>query len=235
MASQLGDFRAVRTSSTVLTVGANCSNGTPCNARFGNVGYSFIRSCTATIGAGTGTAYVYVASGGVLTVGHNFTVAASAGCMAQGSVTQFPPDSIPLFTWTATNGSWDASGGRDVRAFLSAKGVTAGTGITVVESGGRATVGVDTAVVPAFVTGVATINFPAIPAGGCATESTFALTGAVPGDAAAPGWPGSMEPGLIGTMRVTTANTIAVRLCNFSGTTVDPVSASYRATLVRGF
>ncbi len=235
MATQLGDFAVVRSSGTVLTIGPNCSAATPCNVRFGNVVYSFTQSCKATISAGTGTAYVYVTGGGTLTIGHNATVTASAGCLAQSSVTNFPADSIPLYTWTATSGTWDATGGRDVRGWLSYKGVAAGTGITTVEAGGRTTVSVDAAVVPTYLTGTAVMNFPAIAQGACASEQTFTLMGAVVNDAVAPGWPTSFEPGLLGIMRVSAANTIAVRVCNLSGSSVDPINATFRATIVRNF
>lgn len=235
MGSQLGDFAVTRTSSTVLTLGPNCSTTTPCNARFGNAAYSFTRSCTATISAGTGTAYLYVSNGGVLTIGHNATVAASAGCLALASVTAFPADSIPLYTWTASSGTWDTTGGRDYRAWLSQKSIAAGTGIATVESGGRTTVAVDSAVVPTYLTATATLNFPNIATGACATDQSFSLLGAVVGDSVAPGWPGAFEPGLLGIMRVSAADTVAVRVCNFSGAAVDPINATFRATIVRSF
>jgi hypothetical protein len=51
----------------------------------------------------------------------------------------------------------------------------------------------------------------------------------------APGWPAGMENGLIGMMRVSASNTVAVRVCNLAGTTVDPAAATFRATVVRSF
>ena len=235
MVSQLNDFGVARTSATVLTVGANCSTATPCNVRFGNTVYSFTNSCTATLTAGTGTAYLYVASGGTLTIGHNLTVSAAGACVAQSGVTSFPSDSIPLYLWTATSGSWNASGGTDFLALLSIKDISAGTGVATLESGGRTTVSVDSALVPTYLTATATIDFPAIANGACAAEQSFTLPGANAGDSVAPGWPPALEGGLIGTMRASAANTITVRLCNLSGSTVDPASASFRATIVRSF
>ncbi|HEX8985263.1 MAG TPA: hypothetical protein VF767_07525, partial [Bryobacteraceae bacterium] len=210
-AAQLTDFAVARNSATALTIGSNCSNATPCNARFGNTAYNFTHSCTATLGGGTGTAYVYIAAGGTLMVGHNATVTA-AGCTAQAGVTSFPADSIPLYTWTATSGAWDSAGGRDYRAFLSAKGLLAGTGVTTVESGGRTTVAVDAATVPTYLSGSATIDFAPMGQGACAAEQSFTLLGASSGDAVAPGWPSGLETGLIGTMRVSSANVVSVRL-----------------------
>ena len=56
MANQLGDLAAVRTSSTVLTIGAGCATASPCNVRFGYQVYSITNSATATIsGSGTGS------------------------------------------------------------------------------------------------------------------------------------------------------------------------------------
>lgn len=235
MSAQLGDFAVARTSPTVLTLGGACSTATPCNARFGNTTYTFTQGCTATISAGSGTGYIYVASGGVLTIGHNATVSASAGCQAQSSVTNFPADAIPLYAWTATSGNWDSGGGRDYRAMLANKNVSAGTGIATLESAGRTTVAVDTAVVPTYATAVATLDFPSIAPGMCASDLTMTVTGAVAGDAVTPGWPAGLPAGLVGVMRVSAANTVAVRLCNVSSGAIDPSSASYRAMVLRSF
>ncbi|MGE5647628.1 MAG: hypothetical protein ACM336_17765 [Acidobacteriota bacterium] len=235
MAAQLNDFAVARTSGTVLTIGANCSDATPCNVRFGNSVYSVTQSCTATLGASTAMAYVYVAADGILTVGHDSTVAAAGGCVAQAGVTNFPADSIPLYGWTATGGAWDVAGGRDYRAMLSAKGVSAGAGIATVESGGRTTVSVDTAMVPTYLAGSATIDFPSIAHGACSADQTVPVYGATAGDAVAPGWPGTLAAGLVGMMRVSAADTVAVRLCNLSGAAADPASATFRAVVVRSF
>jgi hypothetical protein len=234
-AAQLRDLDAVRSSATVLTVGGSCSTNTPCNVRFGNTVYSLTRSCTATISAGSGNAYIYVASGGTLTVGHNVTVSASAGCLAQGSVTSFPPDSVPLSIWTATGGMWDEGGGRDLRGWLSTKTLTAGVGIASVETAGRTVVNVDTATVPMYLSGSAQLNFPSISGGTCSADYTFALPGAAVQDALAAGWPAGFEPGLFGFMRISAASTVAVRICNLSGSPVDPGSGTFRATVVRSF
>jgi uncharacterized protein (DUF2237 family) len=237
MAAQLGDFQATQTGSKALTVGGSCSSTTPCNVRFGNTVYSFTQSCTATIGAGSGTAYIYIANGGVLTVGHNLTVTPSSGCVAQSGVTSFPYDSVPLFTWTATSATWDTGGGRDLRGWLSTKNISAGVGVTTVESGGRTTIGVDTAAVPTFLTAApVALSFPAIANGSCVDGPALTVPGANPGDAVAAGWPSMLEAGLVGNMRVSAANTVTVRLCNLSGAPVTPsASETFGATIVRSF
>src|SRR3972149_1942685 len=112
------DLTVARTSTTVLTIGLYCSASVPCNVRFGTTIYAVTNSATATLTAGTGTAYVYLTAAGVLTVGHNVTLTC-AGCTATSSVTAFPLSSVPLATWTATSATWDAAGGSDKRAYLS--------------------------------------------------------------------------------------------------------------------
>ena len=153
MAAQLGDFAVVRTSSTVLTIGSNCSAARPCNVRTGGVVRSFNSPATVTVSSGTGTAYVYVDSSGTLTVGQNLGLAC-AGCTAVSGIAAFPANSVPLFTWPATSGTWDATGGSDQRAFLSDRAVAAGSGITASEAGGSTVVAVDNATVPRYSAGI---------------------------------------------------------------------------------
>lgn len=147
MASQLGDFAVTRTSATTLVIGANCSSTTRCMVRFGSLVFSFGSGATATISAGSGLALVYLTSAGVLTVGSNVTATCNSACNAVGSVTSFPADAIPLFTWSATGGTWDTNGGTDQRAFLSSKSVTAGIGIAATEISGKTQLSADTSVI----------------------------------------------------------------------------------------
>lgn len=236
MAYQLGDLAVVRTSSTVLSIGANCSPTSPCNVRFGYQVYTISNSATATVsGSATGAAYVYVNGSGTLMVGHNLTVACSAGCVQQSGVTSFPANVIPVYTWTATTGTWDTLGGRDQRAFLTAKALTGGQGIIITETPGQSTITVDNGVVPTYLTNSAVLNFPIISAGACGSDLTLTVNGANTGDAVAPGWPAGLPPGLFGIMLVSSANTVTVRLCNLSGLSVQPASATYRATIVRNY
>jgi hypothetical protein len=142
-ASQLTDLAASYSSSTTLGIGATCSLATPCNVRLGSVTFSFTGSTSATISAGSGTALIYIDSSGNLTVGHNLTVACSSGCVAVAGITAFPSGSIPLFTWTATNGAWDTAGGTDLRAFQSTTNVSAGVGLVGTSASGRTTLAID--------------------------------------------------------------------------------------------
>lgn len=83
-----------------------------------------------------------------------------------------------------------------------------------------------------YLTASATINYGSIGDGNCAA-STLTLSGAAAGDNVAAGWPAALEAGLTGSMFVSAADTVAVRLCNFSGAAVDPASATFRAAITR--
>jgi hypothetical protein len=234
MASQLGDLGLVLTSTTVLTAGLNCSNATPCNIRLGNTVYSVTNSSTITLSAGSGTLYLYMDPSGALAAGHNLTLSCSGVCGAVSGVAAFPAGSIPLFTWTATSGLWDTNGGSDKRAFLSTRNLGSGTGIVSLDTGTQTVVAVDSATVPTYLTVAAVLDFTSIPAGACA-DSTISMPGASAGDSVAPGWPAGLESGLIGMMRISASSTVEVRVCNLSGSTVDPAAATFRATVVRSF
>jgi hypothetical protein len=172
MASQLGDFAVVRRSATVLTIGANCSVSTPCNVRFGSLVYSFASGGSVSVSAGTSVAYVYISATGALTVGQNLTANCTSGCIAQSGVTSFPPDAIPLFTWSATGGTWDIAGGADQRALLSSKSVIASTGLSSVETSGKTIVTVDSTIV-SLRAAVPPTSSTACSAGTWALDSSF--------------------------------------------------------------
>jgi len=146
-ASQLTDLAASLTSSATLTIGASCSASAPCNVRTGSVTHAFTSSTSATITAGTGTAYLYLDSSGTLTVGHTMSVNCATGCVSVSGISAFPSNSIPLFTWTAHTGAWDAGGGTDWRAFQSVTNVTAGSGLLATAANGVTTFSIDPTVV----------------------------------------------------------------------------------------
>jgi len=136
MLAQLADFTATYTNAQTLAIAANCTTATPCNLRIGTTVYSFTQGCTATLAGGTGTAFIYFDSTGALTIGHELTLSASAECVAQSGISNFPPGSIPLFTWSAVDGAWDTAGGTDYRAMLATKGIAATTGLLTVREFG---------------------------------------------------------------------------------------------------
>jgi hypothetical protein len=233
-ASQLGDFAVLMNNPNLLTIGALCSLATPCNARFGTVTYSITQSSTVTLSGGTATAYIYLTSDGTLNVGSSsLTLTCSSGCAVQSNVSQFPINSIPVYTWNASSGAWATGGGSDQRAFLSAKSLGAGTGVVILESGTSSTISVDSSVVPTYLTGSALLNFPSIGTGVCSSEENVSVPGANPGDGIAAGWP-ALPQGFIGMMRVSSSGVVSVRLCNFSGAAAAVSGLVYNATIVRG-
>ncbi len=235
MAAQLGDFNVSMTSTTVLTVAGLCSGTTPCNFRFGSQAYQIISPATVTVTSGTGTAYFYLTSDGLLNVGHNLTATCSLACNAVGSVTGFPLNSIPLFSWTASGGTWNAAGARDARAFLSTKFVTGGPGANITETSLQTLVSVDGAFIPSYLAGTATLAFASVVTDACTSEVTLSLPGALPGDSIAPGWPANLPSGILGMMRVASNDNVSVKLCNFTGAAYSPASMTFKAMIVRGF
>ncbi len=145
VASQQTELRVTYKNTATLAIGEDCTPSTPCNVRFSDRIYTFTTGATVTIASGTGTAYLYVTPEGALTVGHSLSLTCSSCSLAAGT-NYFPPDSLPLATWSATSGVWESTGGSDRRSFLSATAMAAGTGIVISASAGRTTVAVDTAV-----------------------------------------------------------------------------------------
>ncbi|MEO7651695.1 MAG: hypothetical protein ABIZ80_14610 [Bryobacteraceae bacterium] len=228
------DCQVTRTSATVLTVFA------PCNFRVGNAVTSYSFSATVTIsGSGSGVARIGLDSAaGVpnLKVFNGGLTVACAGMSCNNVAgSAFDAETVPLASWSASSGSWDTNGGTDLRPVLSTTRILPGSGLQDVTSGGTKTISIDAAVVPTYLTSTATLDFPSINSGACASELTIALAGAATGDSVAPGWPSGLEAGLLGTMRVSAGNVVSVRVCNLSGSALDPASAVFRATIVRSF
>lgn len=216
-----------------LVIGSTCTVALPCNVRFGSTVYSFTQNATVSVQGGSGTIYIYVASNGIITASSSdVTLSCTSGC-ATLDQDGFPFNTIPVATWTVYNGVLDIAGGHDERAFLSSKALGSGVGIVVVDSGTQSTISVDAGLVPTYLTANASLAFPSIPTGSCSSELTIGLTGANVGDAVAPGWPGSIPQGVLGMMRVSAADVVAVRICNFSGSAVTPQADTFTATVVR--
>lgn len=76
--------------------------------------------------------------------------------------------------------------------------------------------------------GDAVLDFPSMSAGQCASL-TFGLTGVAEGDHIAPGYPATLDTGVIGQMWISAVDVVSVQLCNLSGATLDPASATYSA------
>ncbi|BDC53205.1 hypothetical protein F183_A55200 (plasmid) [Bryobacterales bacterium F-183] len=90
--------------------------------------------------------YIYIDEFGVLSASQSslnaVTLACSSGCTLNNSLTGFPPRSLPLYTWTVTNGAWDLTGGIDRRAMLSTgRRFVAGPNISITEDGDSVSIG----------------------------------------------------------------------------------------------
>lgn len=133
------------TNGPILTIGAGCSSSSPCNVRFGSTVYAISSPGTASLAGGTGTAYIYVSSSGVLTVGHNLTLTCTSVCTAASGVTAFPNDSMPLAIWTASGGTW--TNGVDVRSAFGRDSIYVSSGLLSAQSQGLNTLSVDSSVV----------------------------------------------------------------------------------------
>ena len=108
--SQLNNGKLVYTSSTVITIDPNCSSSAPCVVNTGGVAHIFTTSPTATISAGSPTAYFYVDTSGNRTVAiASGTVTCAGGCV-QVTGSSFPPGAFIYGTWTAASGTWNSGG-----------------------------------------------------------------------------------------------------------------------------
>jgi hypothetical protein len=157
---------------------------------------------------------------------------ACSGCNSVAGVSSYPVNTIPIYTWAAVNGIWTT--GIDNRAMLSTKLFQASTGLTVIDTGAQTTLGIDTAVVPSYVSANSSLNFGSISAGSCSAELTFSAPGTLAGDNVAPGWPASLPASVMGRMRITANGVAGVQLCNLSGAAVT-VNAIFQLAVVRSF
>jgi hypothetical protein len=229
------------TSGPILTIGALCSISLPCNVRFGATVYAITSPATATLTAGTGTAYVYVSSSGVLTVGHNLTLSCASVCTAASGVTAFPNDSTPLAIWTANAGTW--TNGVDVRSAFGRDDVYASTGLISVQSQGLSTLSVDFSVVTRTIaSGTASLGASAISSAVCASVVTVAATSVASTDAVIwtpnaslktiTGYAPSTSGGLSISAYPTNGN-VNFDVCNWSGGSITPGAVTLNWRVVR--
>ena len=159
MSSQLGDLATVRSTGSVLTIGASCTSSVPCNVRFGTTSYSITTQATVTLGGSTlGTVFIYLTPSGTLTAGSSGpSLTCSSGCLVATGVTGFPTSALPIASWTTSApGVWDTAGGADFRAFLSvAPSLANNAGITLTGSSSGYTIGTDNSIVPFKYSGIA--------------------------------------------------------------------------------
>lgn len=141
-----GEFGTALENGT-LRVGIDCSEAKPCNARFGNTVHPVKRAVAVKpTGKASGLVFVYLDPSGDLMAGSTIALLCD-GCKYARGVTQFPANSIPLFTWIVVQGAFTTTGGSDFRAELSTKNIAAGQGMMITEDAGTATAAIDPAVV----------------------------------------------------------------------------------------
>jgi len=229
------------TSGPILTIGALCSSSAPCNVRFGSTVYAIASPATASLAGGTGTAYIYVSSSGVLTVGHNLTLTCTSVCTAASGVTAFPNDSMPLAIWTANSGTWTS--GTDVRSAFGRDDIYVSTGLLSVQSQGLSTLSVDFSVVTGTIAnGTASLGTSPISAAACASVVTVAAAGVASSDAivwtpnaslkAVNGYAPSTSGGL-GISAYPTSGNVNFDVCNWSGGSITPGAVTLNWRVVR--
>lgn len=112
--------------------------------------------------------------------------------------------------------------------------LSGGAGIVLTTAGASTTVALDTAVVPSFLSGQTTLAFSSLAAQSC-SELSMTVSGAAENNSIAPGWPINLPAGLSGTMFVSAADTVRVRLCNSTAAAVGISTSVFRATILRSF
>jgi len=206
----------------VLRWNSSLSRWEPSPGGVGNYGYSFTSQTQVTVtGAthGLNSPQLVVAC---------YNDATPAAMIAPASLTIHPVSYNVVVTFaTAQSGTCviNGSGGGNV---VTGKGLTNSQG----PSGQKLTI--DTAVVPTMLRQSAVLPVGALSPGAC-YNGTIAVPGAALLDAVAAGWPPLLPAGLIGTMWVSQAEIISVRICNSSTSVAAAISDNFSATIVKSF
>jgi hypothetical protein len=131
----------------MLRVGLDCSNARPCNVRFGSVVHAVkVGARVKPLGKTSGPVFIYIDPSGDLVAGSPVNLQCE-GCRYARGVSQFPASSIPLFSWAVVQGAFDPRSGADFRTTLATTNVSAGSGVTVADNAGTATVAIDPSIV----------------------------------------------------------------------------------------
>lgn len=134
---------------------------------------------------------------------------------------QFPPASV-----TINSSTFEVNvqffGARTGRCVLNAPGTAYVSGEGLTQSGSEFSV--DIATVPSFLRSQVDLTSWTIASSSC-EQKNAPLVGAALQDAVVPGWPADLNANLSGTMLVSAAGEINIRLCNAS---VDPVTVPAR-------
>ncbi len=101
----------VKTLPTTLVAAGNCSAANPCTIwNDTDLLDSITQPCTITLSGGSGTVYVSRISAGGLGVTYTNGLSIDTDNCPLAAGTGFPGGSTPLWTWSASSGTWAASG-----------------------------------------------------------------------------------------------------------------------------
>lgn len=147
--SQLTDLKTTRTSGTALSVATGV-------IVVGGISY-LIPSGTVGVSAGSGTVRLALDTSVTPPVGKVYfstgltvTCSGMGGCTTPVSGAAFGTDDLQLATWTTTSGTFDLSGGTELRGILSRSRTLTGAGMVSATSGHTQTLSVNTALIPIF-------------------------------------------------------------------------------------
>ena len=118
------------------------------------------------------------------------------------------------------------------RCILNGPGTPYVSGEGIIQNGTEFSV--DTAAVPTFLTTQVTLPIWVVSAQSCA-DRFLPLVGAGALNAVAPGWPVDLPASLSGSMFVSSAGTVTVRVCNVSNAAVTIPARSFGAAILKGF
>jgi hypothetical protein len=148
-ASDLTDFLVTLSTTSVTDDTVNIAAG---HARVGNYSPTHIALGKIVVTGGSGDVKLFIDSANNLvcykeTAGAIATTVTGSVTCSNASTPAYPANSIPLWD-LAVSAAQAVSIDADDRAFLATRGVSAGTGISISDSGGVASMGIDTATVP---------------------------------------------------------------------------------------
>lgn len=214
----------------------------------GNSGVSLLAgSITATFGMNGGATHIVSASSA--SVVHDFNVNSTSA--ANNTFFRFGNGTVSVASSGVTNiisstPSINQSGTAGYTAFNInvtetatgsgaknfAKWAVGGTTMFNVDNAGATTIGAGSNAITKVYSSTATLDFGSIGSNSTA-ELTMTVTGASTGDSVFLGAPSTIESGLIFTAYVSATNTVTVRVHNTSGGSIDPASATWRATVIK--
>ena len=220
------------TSPTLVTPNIGAATGTSLNlsSTITAVGYSMLGGLRIN-GADPGnTIYLSTGSIGINAIGGNVNIGGVSGISLSAVYRSL--------TFNATGG--DGTDGcffpntdadvNNTQIFLGkSSNRFAGLFVKNITASGTVTIGGGTAIAKVL-SATATLDFPSIASNDTQTL-TMTVSGAAAGNAVFLGVPAALDANLIWCASVTAADTVTIRMHNASGSSVDPASGTYRATV----